>query len=757
MANGREIAAAYLALVPSARGIKSNLESELRGPARQAGQTAGQEIEEGITAGTQSAGRKAAGLLASTLGSAAILSGLNRAKDAASELQQAVGGTQAVFADAAGTIDDFAEGSAEAVGLSARAAREFTSQIGAALQGYGYSVDEAASKSIELTTLGADLAATFGGTVPEAVTALSAALRGEFDPLERYGVALRASDIAARAVKDGLAESESSVSNYAKAQSALAIIMEQTAGAQGQFARESDTAAGQAAISAAKVEDSAASLGEALLPIYAKIAETVGTIADAFASLPDPVQTGIVALAGVAAVAGPVSRTVDLFRTLRPTAATAAAGMAQASSAARNSAASFDNLYTGSSRASRALGGMAKAGAALAAVGLAYELYQIGQASRGVAVDIEWATRSTTEELVENFQQLANLNWGDSAEEAFRQLAEGGEAGYAAAIELRDGLKAAGEETSVYDDILNEVAEGQALANERATAGADALNEVAGGADNAADALGDVAVEGLEASDILDALNDQLDDGIDLFRDYFGAISSDEESMIRFRDVLRDMAGMQEDVNEGQLKGQERVDAFAESILKGRDVILDMAESWARSGVPLEEITARMSDLADELLDGADQAGLTKKEVAELREEFGLMPEQISVAVETNLRQVYEDQKAWNEAIAEALRIQEVMWPFKSVTTGDRRVRAKGGPVAQGEVALVGEEGPELVRFDRAGFVTPNDIFEGLAPSSAGAGQVHLHVTQLPGEDQVDAGLRALRHHQRVQLEVAAR
>src|SRR5690606_4842525 len=112
------------------------------------------------TAGTQSAGRKAAGLLASTIGSAAIVTGLRRATDAASELQQAVGGTEAVFGDFAGTIDDFADRSADTVGLSARAAREFTSQIGAALKGYGFSIDEAADKSIELTTLGADLAAT---------------------------------------------------------------------------------------------------------------------------------------------------------------------------------------------------------------------------------------------------------------------------------------------------------------------------------------------------------------------------------------------------------------------------------------------------------------------------------------------------------------------------------------------------------------------------------------------------------------------
>lgn len=751
MANGgREIAAAYLALVPSARGIRSNLESELRGPARQAGQTAGREIEDGITAGTQSAGRKAAGLLASTLGSAAIVKGLRASIDAASNLEQAIGGTEAVFGEAAATIDAFAESSADAFGISNRSARELTSGLGQLLQGLGLTRQEAADTSVQIASLGADLSAAFGGRPEEAVQALGAAFRGEYDPIERYVGGLTAATVAARAVEMGLATSTSKVDSYAKAQATLAIILEQTASIQGQSAREADTAAGQQVRAAAKTEEAAASLGDVLLPVYAKVAESVGFLAENFAKLPEAVQYGVVALGGIVAIAGPVTRTIDLYRTLRPAAAQAAAGLADAGSAAQNSAASVQDLYAGSSRASRAMGLLGKAGVALAAVGIAKTLYDIASAANQVTVDVQTAVETATDELVRQFEQMQDLDWGLDMEDAFRQIAEGGEAGYQAAIDLRDGLAAAGHETEAYDAILAEVAESQALANDRATKGADALNGVAGGASNAAGALEDVAIEGLEAEDILDALNDQLDTGISLFRDYFDAASSDEESMIRFRDVLRDIAGMQDDVNEGNLKGQERVDAFAESILKGRDVILDLAEGWAESGVPLEEISTRMNELTDDLFEGADQAGLTKKEVRELREEFGLMPEQIAVAIETNLRQVYEDQLAWNEAIAAALQLQEQMRVRRiesQVAIADTRLRAKGGPVAQGETVVVGEEGPELVRFDRAAFVTPNDIFEelprGITETRSEVNTINVY--NPISEDPEDSVLRALR------------
>lgn len=85
------------------------------------------------------------------------VAGFTKATGAASDLEQAVGGTAAVFKDQADQIGAFAKGAANAVGLSETAARTLTSQIGGALKGYGFSVEEAAGKSQELVTLGSDL------------------------------------------------------------------------------------------------------------------------------------------------------------------------------------------------------------------------------------------------------------------------------------------------------------------------------------------------------------------------------------------------------------------------------------------------------------------------------------------------------------------------------------------------------------------------------------------------------------------------
>lgn len=266
------------------------------------------EVEQGAGPAARNAGESLSKDIAQTLTAGAFVAFSATIVRSAAEAEQAVGGTAAVFKDAAGEIDQFAAGSAEAIGLTEQATRQFTSQLGAALKGYGFSVDEAAAKSIELATLGSDLAATFGGTVPDAVTALSAALRGEFDPLERYGVSLTAAAVGARAVQLGLADSVSAVDGQAKALATLSLIQEQSADAQGQFTRELNTAGGQLAVTTAKLGDARDELGSRFLPVVTKGASLVSGLADAFGALPGPVQAAVAGMAGLIALQGPLGR-----------------------------------------------------------------------------------------------------------------------------------------------------------------------------------------------------------------------------------------------------------------------------------------------------------------------------------------------------------------------------------------------------------------------------------------------------------------
>lgn len=272
-----------------------------------AGNTAGLDRAFNQVNGTAGKTQTAMGRVAGAIGGLAVARKaagyLKEAGTASSNLQQSVGATESVFGSAAGVITAFGKTSADTVGLSTRAFNEGAAKIGAMLQNLGASQQEAADGSVELTKRAADMAATFGGPTSDALDAISAGLRGELDPLERYGVKLSAASVEAKALALGLVESGGKMDDNAKRTATLALLTEQTANVTGQFAREADTAAGAQARQQAQSENTAASLGKSLLPITTKVYEVVGLIGKAFSSLPGPVQTGVVALVGVTAAA----------------------------------------------------------------------------------------------------------------------------------------------------------------------------------------------------------------------------------------------------------------------------------------------------------------------------------------------------------------------------------------------------------------------------------------------------------------------
>lgn len=226
---------------------------------------------------------------------------VNGSIKAASDLEQAVGGTEAVFKEASKQIGDFAKTSAESVGLSESDFRNFTTIIGGQLKRMTGDLDFAANKSIELTKVAADLAATYGGTTKEAMVAFSAALRGEADPAERFNLNLKVSAVNAKAVELGLAKTELQVSDAAKAQATYSLIMDQASDALGQFNRENDSAAHKQQVATAEIENAKAALGQGLLPIFSSAASAVGNLAKGFGELPKPIQESITIIAGLGA------------------------------------------------------------------------------------------------------------------------------------------------------------------------------------------------------------------------------------------------------------------------------------------------------------------------------------------------------------------------------------------------------------------------------------------------------------------------
>lgn len=219
--------------------------------------------------------------------SAVMAAGMWNAGRSAAALEQSVGGAEAVFKDSAGVLRSWAEGAAESAGLSEEAALRLTTRLGGALKGLGFDQAEAADQSIKLTQIAADLAATYGGTTADAVQALGSAFRGEFDPAEQFNLFLKQSTVDAKAVEMGLAQSTSQVDAHARAQATLALIMEQSTDAQGQFARETDSTSGRLQIAQAEFENLKAQIGAGFTPVMTAAGSVLGVVTNGLRSADD--------------------------------------------------------------------------------------------------------------------------------------------------------------------------------------------------------------------------------------------------------------------------------------------------------------------------------------------------------------------------------------------------------------------------------------------------------------------------------------
>jgi hypothetical protein len=137
----------------------------------------------------------------------------------------------------------------------------------------GLAGQDLATFSNDFTTLASDLA-SFNNTSPEeAIMALGAGLRGEAEPLRRYGILLDDATLRQEALRLGLiATTRQALTPQQKVLAAQAAIYKQSSDAQGDFARTSDGLANQQRILQAELENVAIEIGEKLLPIAVKFA-----------------------------------------------------------------------------------------------------------------------------------------------------------------------------------------------------------------------------------------------------------------------------------------------------------------------------------------------------------------------------------------------------------------------------------------------------------------------------------------------------
>lgn len=244
------------------------------------------------------------GISKMTLPATGILAGLaaigKKTFGLASEAEQNFGAVDAVFKDHADAVHRMAQTTAKDIGVSGSDYEKYATLIGSQLKNLGTPMDELGGKTDSLVRMGADFAAQFGGSNVEAIEAISSALKGEMDPIERYGISLNQAAIKAKMAEMGMDGLTGKAASQGKAMAIMALLNEQGADAMGANAREAGTAAGALARMTAQTADAGAKLGTALLPLVVSASEALAGFATWVSENTGLVQTLALVLAGLA-------------------------------------------------------------------------------------------------------------------------------------------------------------------------------------------------------------------------------------------------------------------------------------------------------------------------------------------------------------------------------------------------------------------------------------------------------------------------
>ena len=225
----------------------------------------------------------------------------------AAELQDALGATEQIYGKAAKEMENWADNLESYYGIAEGKALEYSNTMGAMLKNIGGKSDEEAAKmSQTLVELAGDLSAMFGGTTEEAVNALTGALKGNNSMLDNYGMGVNEATIKTKALEMGLYDGKGAMDLAAKQSATLALIMEQTADAQGQAGREAEGASGSMKSLQTTLSNLTTDIGQVLLPIITPLVQKFTEWVNKFKELDPGIQSFIVKLGLIVTVVGPV-------------------------------------------------------------------------------------------------------------------------------------------------------------------------------------------------------------------------------------------------------------------------------------------------------------------------------------------------------------------------------------------------------------------------------------------------------------------
>ena len=630
---------------------------------------------------------------------------------AASDLGESVNAVDKTFGSSSRAIQDWGQQNAASFGLSTRAFNQAATPLGAMLKNQGLAMDEVSEHTIKLTERAADMASVFNVDVSDALVAIQAGLRGEADPLERFGVSLNAVAVEQRALADTGKAAASQLTATEKATARLNVIYEQTESTAGDFADTSDGLANSQRIAAAEMENAQAKIGAVFTPVMAKAAQVSGALASSVGSLPQPVIIAGAAIAGLAAVtllAAPrVVATGEALTRMSESGSRVQSGMAKATIAIGKAAAVMGVLSAAAVGVNAAFGNDA---VNVQVQALAESLADYAKNGKLAGE----ATRVFGDHLKYDLGTLGSGFWAEFGN------------GFAGVIEMfgdfgqDESLTKAKERIAGIDSAMASLVE-----SGRAEEAAAAFNMLSAQATDAGISVDDLKaglpayaaamqVAAKKTADVGGVAEDTAKSVDELQRAFHNLIDETfglEEAQDRAADAVADLKDAVKEQKDAHEKGAGSLTGNTQAARDNRDAVRDLVGIYGDLAVEYQKAGKSTKGLQKQLEDQLVAMGFSRAEaqkyarsLAEINKQLDALPNKpinVTVNIRTN-------------------RINRIEDALAGEAHGGIIGAASGG--IHGGMRWVGEQGPELVRLPYGSTVYPAGQSERMAQQSSGGG-----------------------------------
>lgn len=198
--------------------------------------------------------------------------------ETASDLAEVQNVVDTAFGESKQKMEDFADTAVKTYGISKLTAKQTGSNFMAMAAGMGLANDSASDMAMALTGLSADMASFYNVGQDVASTALKSIFTGETETLKQFGIVMTDANLQAYALSKGITKSTVDMSQAEKVQLRYNYVMSQTALAQGDFAKTSDSWANQTRILSEQWKEFGATIGTVLMNVLLPAVKAINSL-----------------------------------------------------------------------------------------------------------------------------------------------------------------------------------------------------------------------------------------------------------------------------------------------------------------------------------------------------------------------------------------------------------------------------------------------------------------------------------------------